>query len=115
VEPDTGHAKYLSMAQLMSGRDSLGLYAKGIQVLEAEMMSSGVTEEKRKELTRELSSVHCAVAELFMTDLCDEPEAEQECKNSIEKAVATDSGNPEALQTKARLLLIKEEFEVCPL
>ena len=65
--------------------------------------------EKRR---RELSSSYCAVAELFMTDLCDAEEAETECSGCIQKAVEADEANPEAWQTKARLHLIKSEFEV---
>ena len=47
-----------------------------------------------------------------MTDLCDAEEAETECSACIQKAVEADEANPEAWQTKARLHLIKSEFEV---
>ena len=63
-------------------------------------------------LERELSNTYCAVAELWMTDLCDESEAENECASSINKAVESDNSNPEAWQTKARLHLVKSEFNV---
>ena len=46
-----------------------------------------------------------------MTDLCDEDEAQFECGSSVEKAVESDGSNPEAWQTKARLHLVKSEFE----
>ena len=63
-------------------------------------------------LKRELSNVYCAVAELWMTDLCDESEAECECTAVVAKAVECDESNPEAWQTKARLHLVKREFKV---
>jgi hypothetical protein len=47
-----------------------------------------------------------------MTDLCDEEEAEKECHDSVRMAEESDPTNPEAKQTKARLLLIKSDFEV---
>ncbi len=47
-----------------------------------------------------------------MTDLCDEQEAEEEVKGTIEKALEADNINPEAWQTKARYLLIRENFQV---
>ena len=46
-----------------------------------------------------------------MTDLCDNPEAEHECSESVRKAIEADAKSPEAWQTKARLHLIKSEFE----
>jgi hypothetical protein len=60
---------------------------------------------------RELSNGHCSVAELYMTDLCDEPEAEQECEDFIAKAVEADGANPEAWQTRARLCIVREKFD----
>ena len=46
-----------------------------------------------------------------MTDLCDNPEAEHECTESVRKAIEADAKSPEAWQTKARLHLIKSEFQ----
>lgn len=106
MNADEGHSKYLSLAQLMEGQDSLGLYRKAIQIMEA----AGATTDPDG-IKREMSSAYCAIAELFMTDLCDEAEAETECEAAISKAVEVDSSNPEAWQTKARLELIRNEFE----
>ena len=63
------------------------------------------------ELRRELSTAWVAVAELYMTDLCDEEQAEDEAKRSIEEAVAADESNPEAHQAMASYLLVKEDVE----
>ena len=67
--------------------------------------------EQSKETRKELASAFCAIAELYMTDLCDNPEAEHECSESVRKAIEADAKSPEAWQTKARLHLIKSEFE----
>ena len=67
---------------------------------------------QQRELCRQVSSALCAVAELFMTDLCDEPDAEENCQKSFQAAIAADQENPEAWQTKARYLLIREKFDV---
>ena len=67
--------------------------------------------EQSKETRKELSSAFCAVAELYMTDLCDNSEAEHECTESVRKAIEADAKSPEAWQTKARLNLIKSEFQ----
>ena len=115
----------------MEGKESLQLYNKAIEIIinaqqnkvqsnkntspdeHKENISNIPTlEEIPNTLTRELSNAHCAVAELWMTDLCDEKDAEMECSSSIAKAVESDPSNPEAWQTKARFHLIKSEFEV---
>ena len=113
VLPDRGHSKYLSMAQLFLGREALNLYTKGIQVLlVVEAPSEEASSSSRSSRCLELSTAYCAVAELYMTDLCDEAEAETECEKAIQLGVEADPNNPEALQTKARFLVVKEKFEV---
>jgi len=112
VQPNQGYQKYFSLAQLFSGQESLELFKQGIKIIEA--ASADITDlesEQSKETRKELASAFCAVAELYMTDLCDNPEAEHECSESVRKAIEADAKSPEAWQTKARLHLIKSEFE----
>lgn len=72
---------------------------------------------------RQLCSAHCSIAELYLTDLCDEPDAEANCEKELESALKLDeiSSNlhdaasnstmddklspppPDALQTMANL------------
>jgi len=121
VAPDTGYSKYLSLAQLMDGEEALSLYNKGIELILKEQQTDMPKKEdepqddtarsKADKLRKELSNSYCAVAELFMTDLCDADEAESECSGCVQKAVEADESNPEAWQTKARLHLVKSEFE----
>ena len=111
----------------MQGKESLELYNKAIEIItniakEIESSSNKdiqidpKAEQKiansPQTLKQELSNSFCAVAELWMTDLCDESEAEHECDSNINKAIEADDSNPEAWQTKARFHLIKSEFEV---
>lgn len=171
LQPESGHEKYMSMAQLMEGREALQCYQKGIEIItnkisslpttkqaeegqgeaqemavedegnkngtskggnEAKMsteqdtpggstlnegnenvspaeaaaggsrsspsLSLGPQQEERAGLARQASTAHCSVAELFMTDLCDEEEAEEMCRASIMKAIEVDPTNPEAYQ-----------------
>ena len=74
--------------------------------------AAGASTTAAAALSLELSTAFCAVAELYMTDLCDVPDAETECLAAIERGCSADPTNPEALQTKARFLVVKEEFEV---
>ncbi len=111
VEPETGHGKYFSLAQIFGGREALQLYQKGIEIA-ARTRDATKEEEKLREISRELSNGLCSVAELYMTDLCDEEEAERECEAAVFKATEADNANPEAWQTKARLCIVREQFEV---
>jgi hypothetical protein len=103
VQPEEGHSKFLSLAQLFDGQQSLQLYRQGIAIL---------TKADSPDTKRDLASAHCAIADLYMTDLCDEADAEAECTKAIESAILADESNPEAWQTKARLELVKSQFEV---
>jgi len=125
VAPSTGHTKYLSLAQLMQGRESLELYKSALEIMnklieetESNMDKKTADQEEKlvnsispQTLKQELSNTYCAIAELYMTDLCDENEAEQECESNIKKSIEVNESNPEAWQTKARFHLIKSEFE----
>ena len=50
------------------------------------------------ETRAELSTAHVALAELFMTDLCDEEEAAAEARKHINHATEVDPSNPEGWQ-----------------
>lgn len=155
VQPESGHSKYVTMAQLMSGKEALQCYMKGIQLLEIQIAklsheepdkqpglngetngdikseviqgttngitngntngdacsSSNSSSSNGSEIRRELSATFCSIAELFMTDLCDEEQAEEQCRSSINKAIEVDPTNPEACQQMASFLLVKQEPE----
>ena len=61
------------------------------------------------ETKSELSSAHVALAELFMTDLCDEEEAAAESKRHINLATEVDPSNPEGWQ----VLRTTERCQLC--
>ncbi len=109
VQPNEGHSKFFSLAQLFEGQESLQLYRQGIKIIESS--SSTDADSSEKETKKELSNAYCAIAELYMTDLCDEDVAEKECEDCIRKSVEACDENPEAWQTKARLHLIRSEFK----
>ncbi|XP_066959729.1 uncharacterized protein [Macrobrachium rosenbergii] len=165
LQPEEGYSKYLSMAQLLQGKESLQCYLKGIELMQLKLSNlqpttanentvnsvgkldeqgetemETVTTRKEEESTEEteeeqeneppsssssqdenqsmksalvhqMSSAYCSVAELFMTDLCDEEDAENQCHTNISKAIDVDPGNPEAYQSMASFLLVKQETE----
>lgn len=103
LRPDQGHVKFLNMAQLCSGAEACSLYKQGISIMECDV--SGADHR------RDISSAFCSLAELYMTDLCDEQDAETTCRNYIDRAIAADDKNPEAYKSKADLLLVLGDLE----
>lgn len=81
LEPEEGPDKYLYMAQLYEGRRALEYYEKGLELL---LRKLGERAEGAKEgeavLKQRVCMAYCSVAELFLTDLCFEPDAEAQCQ-----------------------------------
>jgi len=119
VNPDVGHEKYMTLAQLFTGLEAKNIYVKGIEVITKAIANLAPSNEsgassggsKISELRRELSTAWVAVSELYMTDLCDSEGAEADTEKCIGEAVAADDGNPEAHQALASFQLIKEDME----
>uniref|UniRef100_A0A6B0VCZ5 Putative assembly chaperone of rpl4 isoform x1 n=1 Tax=Ixodes ricinus TaxID=34613 RepID=A0A6B0VCZ5_IXORI len=116
LEPNDGFRKYLSMGQLCDGKESLRHYSKGVEILqrllgERQGASAEADPEGSGHLSRELSSAYCAMAEIYMTDCCFEEDAKTQCAELIEKGLAADPKNPEALQCQASYLLVKQDTE----
>ena len=63
------------------------------------------------ETKAELSTAHVALAELFMTDLCDEEEAAAEARKHINLSTEVDPSNPEGWQALASFLLVLENLK----
>jgi len=111
LEPESGYSKYLSLAQIMTGVQSRELCRKAIELIKTQISTLPPTDESLAELRRDLSNALVSVSELYMTDLCDEQEAETESKSCIEEATQADPTNPEAFQAQANYALIVGNIE----
>ncbi|XP_067938169.1 uncharacterized protein [Watersipora subatra] len=118
--PDVGHLKYLYLGQLLDGQDSVNCFRKAIQVmlnsLEAQENKpiEGASNESPLSVEatyKDVSSAYLSIAELYMTDLCDESDAEDVCVANIKKAIEHDETNPEGYQVLADYHLVKGEIE----
>jgi len=108
LAPDGPADKYLNLAQLMDGQAALAMYRRGIDILNSRRQLCGETSSEAASLCKSLSTALCACAEIFMTDLCDEPNAEAQCEDFLQRAVAVttpENPNPEPLQAIANLRL----------
>lgn len=121
---------YLYAGQLCMEQEALETYQKGIDSLEAclslltanhnaaSMVDEDGSEHDSEGSTRivkqKLSGAYCTIAELFLTDLCYEENAEQECESYLEKALQIKDGSDgesfvDAMQTMASLRLSQKE------
>ncbi|KAL5017057.1 hypothetical protein ScPMuIL_006646 [Solemya velum] len=119
VCPESGHSKYMYLGQLFEGSQAVDCFQKGIELMMKEKVAQQAKEvaaasggkDESTVTDREISSAHCSIAELYMTDCCFDEEAEAKCKGHVEKAIAIDTQNPEAYQLMASFLLTKEDKE----
>jgi hypothetical protein len=115
---------YLYVGQLCSDEQALDAYQQGISSLEScvkfvqdaekdEMADDTNLHSKvLAEMRQKLSGAYCTIAELYLTDLCYEDNAEAECESNLQKALQIKDvdGQPavDALQTVASLRLSQE-------
>ena len=59
------------------------------------------------DIRRQLCGAYCSVSELYLTDLCCEPNAEQNCESALQTALELDDpqSSPDAVQAMANLRL----------
>ncbi|KAI9337605.1 hypothetical protein DFJ73DRAFT_779823 [Zopfochytrium polystomum] len=95
---------FMYLGQLTEGEESLAFYEKGVERMTVSAQS-GVAGEELATLNRKMSSALCSMAEIFMTDLCDHPEAEARSEALALRAVSVDPTNPEPHQTLASVRL----------
>ena len=104
MSPGGGHAKWVHLGTMSEGNEAVGYFRRGISLLESRVMAASAaakasfssSSESIEMLKRSLSNAYCSIAEIYMSDLCDEPEAEREAESSAAAAVAADGLNPDA-------------------
>ncbi|VDD77864.1 unnamed protein product [Mesocestoides corti] len=112
-------AENLNLALEALQASALILLEQG-RVDEAKESAPDVSDDTKSVLTkghlqRALSNAYCAIAELYMTDLCDEPEAESNCRQAVQNATEADGKNPQAWLSTANFLTVKAENEASSL
>lgn len=84
---------YLYIGQTSAGRDALAAYEQALSILETCKTQCSTNHSMVSdpnvilELTQQLSSTCCNAAEVFLTDLCEEPDAEEQCEKWVQKAL----------------------------
>jgi tetratricopeptide (TPR) repeat protein len=115
-----GPEKFLFLAQLSDegGKDSVGWFERGAAALRKQIQilsdTAGRTPEQQLSLDerqKKLGGVLCAVAEVYMTDLSWEDDAEARCEALITEAMMIAPGSPETWQTVANVRISQERAE----
>ena len=103
---DNSYYRWLTLAQLQEGVESLLSFQKGISIMVSKLEDmSTVNEHEAKKLHIQISQAYASVADLYMTDLCFEEDAETLCEESIKSAITYDPLGLDAHQSMANLRL----------
>ena len=129
IDPDSSPYKYLYLAQLVVGADSVACYEKAITILNKYMTgelkvseevhesalnnnngtptvfqsASSSTPANEVEIKRQISKAYVGIVEAYMTDLCDEADAESRCEEAVKLALEVDGESLDALQALASI------------
>ncbi|KAJ6445779.1 tetratricopeptide repeat protein [Purpureocillium lavendulum] len=107
-----GPEKFLLLAQLSEdgGQDSVRWFERGAATLRKQIQAlndlpsrTPTQQASLDEKQNKLGGVLCAVAEVYMTDLSWEEDAEQRCESLITEAMMIASASPETWQTVANV------------
>lgn len=110
LNPDNGYVKYLNLAQLCEAAEALRCYEKAYQI--ASLMLHGCRKKRMKKTLQEtMATMCCAVAELYLTDLCFNEDAEQQCERAVTQALELNSEMVEPHQLQASLRLSQQRPE----
>lgn len=123
LDPDgesDGAEKFLWMAQLNEegGAESVRWFKKGVEVLKREigeldgkLVKKAEVEELLEEKNQKVANSLCGIAEVYMTDLSWEDDAEAQCEAAITEALLFAPSNPEPLQTLASIRISQLRLE----
>ncbi|KAL7914630.1 hypothetical protein GGI35DRAFT_153104 [Trichoderma velutinum] len=115
-----GPEKFLFLAQLSEegGQDSVQWFERGASALRKQIQTlndvANKTPEQQaalEEMQSKLGGVLCAVAEVYMTDLSWETDAEQRCEALITEAMLIAPSYPETWQTVANVRISQERLD----
>ena len=95
IQPRLNPIKWLYLAQLQYGSDAVSSYKTGIEYL---------SKTQRTEITKQqISKAYCSMAEIYLTDLCYDNDAETLCEQYVKKSLEIDGSCLDAMQTMVSL------------
>ena len=113
LSPDEGFSKYMTLGQLSSGREALGFFEKGIELLirkHGRLQNAG-KHQKALELTSQLAAAYVSASEIYLTDCCFDEGAEQRAEQFIQLALNAAPQSCESHQALASLRISQTRTE----
>ncbi|KAL4430518.1 hypothetical protein ABPG74_005443 [Tetrahymena malaccensis] len=104
------YKKYLQLAELMDGEESIKLYEQGIKLIQ-EGVLNGTLSHEDKDVKRDLSEAFSGLAEVFQTDFLHLAESEPKVVECIQKAMEADPTALDAHLQQTNYYLNKENEE----
>jgi Flp pilus assembly protein TadD len=111
LDPRSNPAKWFYLAQLQSSGEALSSYTVGIRVLVEALQQVDGDATTQAAYTSQLSKAHSSVAELYLTDLCFEEDAERLCEEAVTQALLIDPSNLDGRLALASLRLSQSRPE----
>ncbi|KAJ0405842.1 hypothetical protein ATCC90586_001705 [Pythium insidiosum] len=108
LAPAQNPSKWLYLAQLVGGEDAEKYTTQGITFLQQELQGVAADSQEAQVIKKQICDAYCSLGELYMTDLCDEDDAEARCENYFQSALQFDIGTPEPTQALANLRLTQQ-------
>ncbi|ORX67780.1 TPR-like protein [Linderina pennispora] len=101
LSPERGFEKYMYLGQFSVELEAVKYFELGVQAMQRDLAELPQDSLQAAELRRMMAEAYVAITEIFLTDCCDEPDAEQKCEQLLQLAVESDPECPEVYQTLA--------------
>lgn len=111
LEPNASYTKYMYLGQLSVEKDAINNFQKGVDLMVKERNNLAASSDEAKVLASKISSALCSMTEIYLTDCCFEPEAEQKCEEFLTQAQQVDPDHPEVYQLLASVRLSQQRNE----
>ncbi|KAG0174083.1 hypothetical protein DFQ28_009744 [Apophysomyces sp. BC1034] len=109
--PTKGYSKYMYLGQLSVEKEAIEAFQKGVDLMVEERKGLAEGSEESNMLSSKIASALCSMTEIYLTDCCFEPEAEQKCEAYLQQAQQVDPQNVEVYQLLASVRLSQARNE----
>ena len=113
VAPEESGTAYMYLGQMLKGEEAKTAYMGGITLFKRDVAAAQASgnAEQLSTLLSQLTTAHCAVAELYLSDLCFSPEAEEMCETHLGEAAKLQPGNISVEQAMASLRISQKRID----
>jgi hypothetical protein len=110
--PTGTYKRYFELGEIYHGVEAIKTFETGIAEAFKNLKNPFKTVTPEGEIKRDIAQAYATIAEICMTDLVDEPQAEGKCTEALERGVKMDSKCMDVHLQVANYQLFKENFEI---